>query len=154
MRKDKYFLTNIYPTCLFFSQFLKIVNKFKVTKIVQAVVKNRLGLLIIHVHSYAKVCWIDGCQRFRPFSDLTPEVSALFHFGPGGFGPQILKCRILLSFFLLFVLSLFPNNFWSKSRTSTAIKQGTQLLDEPSLTFNFLFLLHSIFQFDLSQLFV
>ena len=94
-------------------------------------------------------------RGFGPFRIWPPEVSALFHFGPGGFGPSIWKCRIFASLldFLLFVLSLFPNNLWSKSRT-TAIKQGRQLLHEPSLTFYFLFLFHSIFQFDLSQLFV
>ena len=94
-------------------------------------------------------------RGFGPFRIWPPDVSALFHFGPGGFGPSIWKCRIFANLldFLLFVLALFPNNLWSKSRT-TAIKQGRQLLHEPSLTFYFLFLLHSIFQFDLSQLFV
>ena len=90
-------------------------------------------------------CMVTMVARgFGPFRIWPPEVSAFFHFSPGGFGPSIWKCQIFANLldFLLFVLSLFPNNLLSKSRT-TAIKQGRQLLHEPSLAFYFIFLLHS-----------
>ena len=52
---------------------------------------------------------LHGCQRFRPFSDLTPRGFGPFPFRPWRFRPQILKCRIFANLFLLFDLSLFPD---------------------------------------------
>ena len=39
-------------------------------------------------------------RGFGPFRIWPPEVSALFRFGPGGFGPHIWKCLFFANFFL------------------------------------------------------
>ena len=43
--------------------------------------------------------WV--ARGFGPFRIWPPEISALFHFGPGGFGPQILKCQIFANLFFV-----------------------------------------------------
>ena len=72
-----------------------------------------------------------GCQRFRPFSDLTPRGFGPFPFRPWRFRPPDIKMSDFpyLFFIIRFILVL-ANNLWSKSR-NTAIKQGRQLLHEP-----------------------
>ena len=82
------------------------------------------GIFMDIVHS--------GCQRFRPFSDLTPrgfgqEVSALFKFDP-----HICKISVLanISFFfvILMILAFNLNHIWSKSRSLyTAIIKGVRV---------------------------
>ena len=88
---------------------------------------------------------VDGCQRFRPFSDLTPRGFGPFPFRPWRFRPPDIKksdfCQSLFTY-SFYPKTCFPIISDRSPELCTAIKQGRRLLHEPSLTFNFLFLLH------------
>ena len=51
-----------------------------------------------------------GCQRFRPFSDLTPRGFGPFPVRPWRFRPPCMKMSLFCQFLFVFVLSLFSNH--------------------------------------------